>query len=323
MMATNVGIRRARGAFILSTNFDIIFSDRIFESLKNNLDGNTIYTAIRYDVPHKFPDISNNEKIKYAKKNYIRIHLHNYTLSVRAKDIWRLRVGGKIYCLYRIMQIELKKILSNKKREKYSNNFFIYFIKFFVFQIKMLISIIFKINKLNKFTIYFSKSINFLNSLKIRCLNKFKKYLSLMLSTYNFFLLLTNPKNPHTNACGDFTLCSKEVWLKLRGYPEWDLQSWHLDSVFIYQGKNFGYKTKVINGPIYHIEHSAGSGFTPEYQEILFNRFRDNKIPYLSNEDLKNLIENQIKDKFTIYNDSSWGLNNDNLIETNPINQCN
>jgi hypothetical protein len=278
MKAKNVGIRRARGDYVLSTNIDIIFSDSIFKSIKNNLAEDIIYTAIRYDIPHKFPNIPNSEKQRYAKNNIIRIHLQNYSLPIRKKDIPYLRLCGKLYCLYRIANIELKKFNRNKREYKHQSNFF---------------------NRLNKI----------------------KKYLALISSVNNFFTELINPKNPHTNACGDFTLCSKEVWLKLGGYAEWDLQSWHLDSLFIYQGKNSGYKTEIIKGPIYHIEHSAGSGFTPEYQEILFNRFRENKISFLSNEDLANLVQNQKKTKSTVYNDNLWGLKKDNLMEINPINE--
>src|SRR5262249_33856914 len=36
----------------------------------------------------------------------------------------------------------------------------------------------------------------------------------------------------HTNACGDFTLLSRENWFRFAGYPEWVMYSWHIDSVF-------------------------------------------------------------------------------------------
>lgn len=314
MKAKNVGLLRARGDYILSTNIDIIFSDAIFKGIKKNLCKDTIFTAIRYDIPHEFPDISDNEKIKYAKNNFIRIHLQNYSLPVRSIDISRLKLFGRLYCLFRIFQIEYEKLPKKGETNQFSINLFKFITKTPLFFMSAFLKLLVKKNRTQNLKAYAQ---NFYNFFYCRLHRKLQSILSIC----NFFREITYPKNPHTNACGDFTLCSKEIWLKLRGYPEWDLQSWHLDSLFIHQGKNSGYRIKILEGPIYHIEHSAGSGFTPEYQEILFNRFRDNKIPFLSNKDLENFIEGQIKNNITIYNDSLWGLGNDILLETNPKNK--
>ena len=52
MIAKNVGIRRARGAFILCTNIDLLFSDELFRSLSDQpLRQDTYYRANRCDVP--------------------------------------------------------------------------------------------------------------------------------------------------------------------------------------------------------------------------------------------------------------------------------
>src|SRR5262249_10127703 len=39
----------------------------------------------------------------------------------------------------------------------------------------------------------------------------------------------------HTNACGDFTLMSREAWETVRGYPELEMFSMHIDSLLLYQ----------------------------------------------------------------------------------------
>lgn len=39
----------------------------------------------------------------------------------------------------------------------------------------------------------------------------------------------------HTNACGDFTMMAGHDWFALRGYPEWNIFSWHINSVIVYQ----------------------------------------------------------------------------------------
>src|SRR5262249_37142431 len=38
----------------------------------------------------------------------------------------------------------------------------------------------------------------------------------------------------HTNACGDFTLLSRDAWFRLRGYAELDVFSMHLDSLLVH-----------------------------------------------------------------------------------------
>src|SRR5262249_29405415 len=39
----------------------------------------------------------------------------------------------------------------------------------------------------------------------------------------------------HTNACGDFTLLSRENWFRFCGYPEWVMYSWNIDSILLLQ----------------------------------------------------------------------------------------
>ena len=60
MIAKNVGIRRARGQFILATNIDILFSNELAEFLgSRQLRTDRMYRIDRYDamsnVPHIFP----------------------------------------------------------------------------------------------------------------------------------------------------------------------------------------------------------------------------------------------------------------------------
>lgn len=51
MIAKNVAIRRARGAFVVATNIDIIFSDELVAFLaRQTLDANRMYRVDRYDI---------------------------------------------------------------------------------------------------------------------------------------------------------------------------------------------------------------------------------------------------------------------------------
>lgn len=125
----------------------------------------------------------------------------------------------------------------------------------------------------------------------------------------------------HSNACGDFTLLSKKDWDLLRGYVEWPIYSFHIDSILMYQGilgplkqVNFGSRK-----PIYHIEHQIGSGYTPEGVNHLFERLEKAGIPYLSDEELFSLAidayDESKKNNILQLQTEDWGLPDQNLPE--------
>lgn len=49
-VAKNVGLRRAAGHLVLSTNSDVFLSRHVVHSLQSNLDTDTVYRAPRYDI---------------------------------------------------------------------------------------------------------------------------------------------------------------------------------------------------------------------------------------------------------------------------------
>jgi len=88
----------------------------------------------------------------------------------------------------------------------------------------------------------------------------------------------------HLNACGDFTLMARDSWASLRGYPEWEMFSWNLDSILLYQAAAAGFSFKELEGhPAFHLEHS--SGWSLESQSNLFDRLQKEGIPVLTDED--------------------------------------
>lgn len=57
MIGKNVGIRRAKGEFILATNIDILLDDRLFAELaRRSLRPDKVYRADRYDIRNEVPD---------------------------------------------------------------------------------------------------------------------------------------------------------------------------------------------------------------------------------------------------------------------------
>ncbi len=74
MIAKNVGIRRARGEFVLCTNIDLLFSDALLQRLAaTDLRRDTVYRANRCDVPDGIdPDWPLPEQLAWCSRNVIR-----------------------------------------------------------------------------------------------------------------------------------------------------------------------------------------------------------------------------------------------------------
>ncbi|MBI3519114.1 MAG: hypothetical protein HY062_07120 [Bacteroidetes bacterium] len=78
------------------------------------------------------------------------------------------------------------------------------------------------------------------------------------------------------DACGDFTLMSKNDWLKINGYPELEIYSIHIDSMGIISAAALGLKQKIFTPEacVYHIEHAGGWEFkTPDERINFYTKF--------------------------------------------------
>jgi len=75
MIAKNVGIRRARGEFILATNIDIVFSHELVRFLASQrLEKGRMYRIDRYDVMSGVPvDGTLDEQLAYCGSHVIRV----------------------------------------------------------------------------------------------------------------------------------------------------------------------------------------------------------------------------------------------------------
>jgi hypothetical protein len=122
---------------------------------------------------------------------------------------------------------------------------------------------------------------------------------------------------PHLNACGDFTLMSREDWFKLRGYAEFELFSMHLDSVLCMTAWWGGMRQHFLAYPmrLYHIEHE--SGFTPEKWSTTVENLLARGIPLLSFDELRSIDAGiRLTRGFKMFNDDDWGLVAQALPET-------
>lgn len=267
MIAKNVGIRRAKGQFVLATNIDVLFSDSLMKFIKAKLRPGILYRVDRLDIPEQLPETTCfDEILRFCASNFFRINSKQGTIHKNKSRFFKI-INTPIYNLIRHA---LHLIKSVRLTDLFN---------LIAFPIK-------KFKKIIKITI---------------CL-----------------IFPNNSFYPHTNACGDFTLLSYEDWSKLKGYPEWAIFSWHIDSVLLYQARQHGIKELDLPRKlsIYHIEHEVGSGYSAEGAHTLFNRLETKGIPYLSNSDLKQIIAKltQANEK-VIYNDHAWGFGNIQLKE--------
>jgi hypothetical protein len=75
MIAKNVGIRRARGEFVLATNIDLLFSDELMRFLASRaLEKDRMYRIDRSDVAADVPDAPVEEQLAWCAHHMIRIH---------------------------------------------------------------------------------------------------------------------------------------------------------------------------------------------------------------------------------------------------------
>jgi predicted O-methyltransferase YrrM len=229
MIAKNVGVRRARGEFVLCTNVDIVFSDTLFSFLaKRTLKPSICYRSDRHDTGNALDEAWFLDRtLDYCANNLIRINQFDASLN----------------------------LITKQRHEIYARH-------------------------------------------------------ATELSIGRPLL--------HTNGCGDFTLLSRDDWFRLRGYAEWDIFSFHLDSLFLYTA-HYGGCREVVLPPDhmhYHIEHCEG--WTPEIHGAgtLDRHLKNNKIERLENADLIALIQDMATRKEPLMpNDEHWGMERFTLPE--------
>jgi len=123
----------------------------------------------------------------------------------------------------------------------------------------------------------------------------------------------------HTNGCGDFTLLARKKWFDLRGYPEFDVFSMNLDSVFCFAAHYGGAPEETLQDPlrIYHIEHGTGSGWTPEGQAKLFERIAAKGLTFIANDEVLAWAAQMARlQSPMIFNHENWGLSEFALRES-------
>jgi hypothetical protein len=85
MIAKNVGIRRARGTFVVATNVDVVFSDDLMAFMAGGgLEAEYFYRTERFDVDAGVPvSAPLEEQLAYCRGNLLRIHARNGTRDIK------------------------------------------------------------------------------------------------------------------------------------------------------------------------------------------------------------------------------------------------
>lgn len=118
------------------------------------------------------------------------------------------------------------------------------------------------------------------------------------------------------DACGDYTLMSKEDWDKIQGYVELDMYSIHIDSMALWSAAAVGIKQHILpfEAPVYHIDHEDGWESKDAVKTIKFLESKpclDYSIVYRAG-----LQIIQQKTSWNI-NDENWGMKDKTLHEFN------
>jgi hypothetical protein len=250
MIAKNVGIRRARGQFILSTNIDLLFSDPLVRFLASGqLQPDCMYRIDRFDVSAAVPvGALVDRQLEYCRSHVIRVNTRRGTFEKGRPKLLPLLAKGAAWT------------------------------------------------------------------------GKAWAQPSLVPEVLWAMVCRLFDKGLHTNSCGDFTLLSRERWHALHGYPEVEMYSLHLDSVFLNMAVHAGAREVVLRKGmrLYHIEHA--SGWSPAGSERLRQRMRELGVPMLDMDSYRVWID-AIKRGPTapVANGEDWGLGSDDLRETHPL----
>jgi hypothetical protein len=331
MIGKNVGIRRARGEFVVATNIDILFPDALMGFLaKRSLDGRHVYRLDRVDVPAEIdPAWPLEAQLAFCRKEAIRINKYDMTIDL---------VSGRKYRIYKDVPIVLRALphtlVARTHLVRYlawrTYAFFYWIVAGFNDPRKTPERIRRRLRRLltltsgdaagTRLAIASATAPRRLSRLPRLAAHVARLVLDdLHARTRDFLAAVEWEKSRirlHTNAAGDFTLMAKEGWERVRGYAEFEMYSMHIDGLVLYQAYYAGIQEQRLKAPVYHVEH--GGGFKPESTDLA-ERLERAAIPQISNEQLMAWIYEMYKTKEPIeFNDDEWGFAGETLAETYP-----
>jgi len=343
MIAKNVGIARARGDFVLTTNVDLLFSEELLSYLSSrSLQRGRFYRADRYDVPADIPPGNVEEELSFCRSHVLRINKKEATYDLRtgetywiyppqtntesrrhnplglvilgllglvywygekARELWVSKVGAKGVFHRRQPRVESmveRRPILSRLREFAPHPF----------------------KNLWAAGVLDSRIRQAMFGRGRRRLGRLSGQSVRVVLRRGFRLALAQvPRRPAlevrlaTNASGDFILMARDDWIKLRGYPEFQMFSIHLDSLLLYQAFYSGIREAILPYPIYHVEHGSGWGPGTE-QSMLIDRLDSTRLPYVSYPRFLQMVGSLSKSRGDRhFNGVNWGLMDEKLVE--------
>jgi hypothetical protein len=252
MIAKNVGIRRARGEFVLATNPDLLFSNALFAFLASAaLRADCMYRIDRHDVPALPPLTgSTDDLLAWCETNILRVHTRWGTFPPLNRSSL-LRPGLSFDLLW----IKGRSILTRLRRHAMA-----LLLKQLALarQVGLRGTIMAGGRAARRFIhlghlIFANGGTRAFRRCRLALLP-----LRLIQGALRLALQYLSPlPKIHTNGCGDFTLLSRDAWFNLRAYPELPIWSMHIDSLLCYMAVAYGISEALLKAPkrLFHLEH--------------------------------------------------------------------
>jgi hypothetical protein len=330
MIAKNVGIRRAQGQFVVATNIDLLFSDALFAYLATHpLAPGNLYRANRVDVRADIPlDAPLDEQFAFCEQNILRINHKDGILILAEPDSSTDAIASSTAAT-----LPSTEALSADSPSAASS------LPTHLGYKKLPEPVVAQLSNLRR--VYQRL---FPRTMRDAILRTLPPGFTPWLIEHNLLTptavpepssaLDASPSLPepastlapsqypplHTMACGDFTLLAKEDWFAVRGYPEWEMYSLHIDSVFLYIAHYAGCVEVVLPETMctYHMEHS--SGWTPKNEPVLEARLAKVNVPRLDLAQLDAIAKLMAQtQKPLMVNLEPWGMAQHTLPETQLV----
>jgi hypothetical protein len=346
MIAKNVGIRRARGEFVLATNVDLLFPDDLMHFLaQTRLRHGRFYRVDRYDVASGVAlERPLDEHLAAARASVLRICRREGTLDLATGRFYRIYDDPTRLPLFLARCV---KILRGISRRAARAPFLVWAAANVVARELRLYS-----RSLARRSSHFAWLLAAAAANPRRVPARISRWLraerpphrgpgvrrrhplrgARLQLAYAWSLVRAAPKRIreaweweaarvrlHTNACGDFTLMARADWERLRGYVELQVFSMHLDSLLLYEAHYHGLDEVFLPYPVYHLEHGAGFKPDPESLRSLNTRLDREHIPQISNAQfLEWALEMYRTHRPLRLNDDDWGFAREELRELRP-----
>lgn len=336
-IAKNVGIRRARGEFVIATNPDLLFSEELVRFLASGtLQEHRLYRIDRTDVAAEIPlDVSVERQLEWCEEHILRIHTkygsfpgayirlpwwhwkrtHRF-LENKARS-WRKGLMTKIRRVRKRFVAGMRKAADLVVASPSA-------LAVFMVGAARALGRLREVRRVHWRSAMWAAH-DLLRSAGRLCVGLWRRARprwrlfwmarrTLACALRGSGNLMDPRRRVHTNGCGDFTMLARKHWNSLRGYPELPIWSMHLDALLCYMAVASDLDERVLGFPcaVYHLEHE-NSWVVMDVDHRLKTFARK---PWLDQGLLHQVWEEMYLTKRPVqYNSADWGLGSMPLAE--------